>query len=50
MIQRLQNAFLYLTMIPIALVVVSVYAFIASLGLTVVAGLIIGVGEWLAQN
>jgi hypothetical protein len=48
MIQKLQNVFLYLAMFPIALIVVSVYAFIASLGLTVVAGLIIGVGEWIS--
>ena len=49
MIQRIQNLFLNLAMIPIAIVVMSAYAFIASLGLSIAAGLIIGVGEWLSS-
>ena len=49
MIQRIQNLFLHLAMIPVAIVVMSAYAFIALLGLSVAAGLIIGVGEWLSS-
>ena len=48
MIQRIQNIVLHLAMFPIALIVAAVYAFIAAIGLTAVAALIIGLAEWMS--
>jgi len=36
-------------MLPVAVIVVSIYAFIAVLGLTAVAGLVIGIAEWISS-
>lgn len=47
---KFSNIMLYISMIPAALAIVGTAIFLGILGLTGIAAVIIGVGEWLAQN
>ena len=47
---RLSDILVYITMIPAVLLLVGTAIFLSLLSLTGVAAVVIGVGEWLAQN
>ena len=47
---RLSDIVLYISMIPAVLMLVGTAIFMGLLSLTGVAAVVIGVGEWLAQN
>ena len=49
MIQKLQNFAIYLAIIPASLIIVSFYAILGILGLTMVAGIVIGIAEWISS-
>lgn len=47
---KLSDIVLYVSMIPAVLFIVGIAIFMGLLGLSGVAAVVIGVGEWLAQN
>ena len=47
---KISDIALYISMIPAVLLLVGTAIFMALLSLTGVAAVVIGVGEWLAQN
>ena len=47
---KLSDIVLYISMIPAVLVIVGTAIFVGLLSLSGVAAVVIGVGEWLAQN
>ena len=50
MTYKLSDIVLYISMIPAVLLMVSTAIFMGLLSLSGVAAVVIGVGEWLAQN
>lgn len=47
---KISDIILYISMIPAVLLLVGTAIFMGLLGLSGVAAVVIGVGEWLAQN
>lgn len=47
---KISDVVLYISMIPAVLLLVGTAIFVGLLSLTGVAAVVIGVGEWLAQN